>query len=129
LCADGAAATGKMFRGGGVSDRRVLRYRRRGPGASTPAAGCPIRARGQGLRGGLRLRRRPGARGRRPGGRGRRQNGALRGPAGRGRLRAVRVRVGPVRVRGRVVPAGRTTAQVQPGFPAGAHGRAESDGR
>lgn len=103
-----------------------------GPGTATAAAVAPFRARDRRLRSGLRLRRRrPGTRRRGPCGPGHQQQVGPSATADRGRgLRAVRrVQAGPVRVRGRVVPAGGTAARVQPGFPAGAHGRAEGDGR
>lgn len=134
LRANAATVLSDRDGGDGARGRRRRRNRgARGPGTATAAAVGPIRARGRWLRPGLRLRRcRPRARPRRRpgGGHGHRQDGALRGPADPGRVRAVRgLQAGPVRVRGRIVPAGGTAAQVQPGVPARPHDRAEGDGR
>lgn len=129
----GNAATILSDHGGDDACSRRQRRNRGslGPGTATAAAVGPIRTRDRRLRPELRLRRcRPRARRRRPSGHGHQQDGALRGPADLGRVRAVRgLQAGPVRVRGRIVPAGGTAAQVQPGVPARAHDRAEGDGR
>lgn len=123
-------ANGKVVGGhaGGVGGADRRRCRRDGRGAATAETAVePVQPGSPGLRDRLRLRRCPGAGGRAGG-----QDGAVRGRAatGRGRLRAVlRVQAGPVGVRGRVFPAGGTVAPVQPRGAAGAHGRAESDGR
>lgn len=99
------------------------------PVSTTPG---PIRSWSQRVRTGFRLwwcRTRTSGRGAgRTSGHSRQQDGALRGHADDSRLRTVRcVQTGPISVRGRVVPTGRTAAQVQPGREARAHSSAQID--
>lgn len=102
----------------------------RGSDAASPTAVGPVQSGGTRLRPGLRLRCRPTRARRRPSGHGRQQDGALCGRAHGGRICAFcRLQARPVGVRGRLVPTGRTVAQIQSGCTAGAHGRPAGDGR